>query len=141
MLRKKMGVAVAAALLLAGCTYKANVAPTAAAAADIMPGRQVDLPASQFISPEIESLTRNASEGYACSANSFPVNAGPAIAGSIRSTNEAAFAQLLPGGTMTEAAPGAQRHMVFQLESFAPRGFLARHGDRQRRAGASRHWL
>jgi hypothetical protein len=64
---------------LSGCTYQANVAPTVAAAADIAPGRTVDKPVSYYVSPELASLTRNASEGYVCSANAFPVNAGPAI--------------------------------------------------------------
>ena len=55
------------------------------------------------------------------SANAFPVSAGPAIASSIRNTNDAAFKNVVPGGGMTDAAPGAERHIVFQIESFTPR--------------------
>jgi hypothetical protein len=110
-----------AALALGGCTYQANVAPTVAAAANIAPGRTVDKPVSYYVSPELASLSRNASEGYVCSANAFPVNAGPAIASSIQTTNDAAFKKVVPGGGATDAAPGAQRHVVFQLESFNPR--------------------
>jgi hypothetical protein len=116
-----LSIAIAAATILGGCTYKANVAPTAAAAADIAPGRTVDKPVSYYVSPELASLTRNASEGYVCSANAFPVNAGPAIAASIRNTNDAAFKNIVAGGGMTDAAPSAERHIVFQLEQFTPR--------------------
>lgn len=114
-------VFLVAAVALGGCTYQANVAPTVAAAADIAPGRTVDKPVSYYVSPELESLTRNASEGYVCSANAFPVNAGPAIAASIRNTNDAAFKNVIAGGGMTDAAPGAERHVVFALEQFTPR--------------------
>src|SRR5262249_8444625 len=110
-----------AALALSGCTYQANVAPTAAAAADIAPGRTVEKPVSYYVAPELASLTRNASEGYICSANAFPVNAGPAITTSIQNTNNAAFKKIVPGGGITDAAPGAESHIVFQLESFNPR--------------------
>ncbi len=103
------------------CTYQANVAPTAAAAADIAPGRTIDKPVSFYVAPELASLTRNASEGYVCSANAFPVNAGPAITSSIQNTNSAAFKKVIPGGGLTDAAPGAERHVVFQLEQFTPR--------------------
>lgn len=112
---------IAAMLVLGGCTYQANVAPTAAAASDIAPGRTVDRPVSYYVAPELASVTQNASEGYVCSANAFPVNAGPAIASSIRSTNEAAFKNIVSGGGMTDPAPGAERHIVFQLERFTPR--------------------
>jgi len=114
-------VVVAAALAVAGCTYQANVAPTASAAADIAPGRTVDKPVSYYVAPELAALKREASEGFTCSANAFPVNAGPAIVTSIQNTNNAAFTKVIPGGSMTEAAPGAERHIVFQLESFNPR--------------------
>jgi len=113
--------AVALALALGGCTYQANVAPTTTAAADIAPGRTVDRPVSYYVSSELASLSRNASEGYVCSANAFPVNAGPAIASSIQTTNDAAFKKIIPGGGMTDAAPGAERHIVFALEQFTSR--------------------
>ena len=112
---------IAAALILGGCTYQANVAPTAVAAADIAPGRTIDRPVSYYVAPELASLKREASGGFTCSAHDFPVNAGPAIAESIRSTNNAAFTKIVTGGGMTDAAPGAERHIVFALESFNPR--------------------
>src|SRR5262249_32155712 len=64
---------------------------------------------------------REASEGYVCSAHSFPVNAGPAISESIREVNDAAFSKIVPGGTMTAAGEGADEHVVFQLEQFNAR--------------------
>ena len=81
----RVGIIIAAVVLaLSGCTYQANVAPTSAAAADIAPGRTIDRPVSYYVSPELASLSRDASEGYVCSAHNFPVNAGPAIATSIQ---------------------------------------------------------
>lgn len=112
---------MAAVLLLSACTYQANVAPTAAPAGEVMMDRRLSYPVSYYVSPELSSLTRDASEGFACSAHEFPVNAGPAIASSIRSVNETAFASIVPGGTLTEAAPGANRHIAYQLDSFNPR--------------------
>ena len=40
---------------------------------------------------------------------------------SIRTTNDAAFKKIVPGGGMTDAAARAERHIVFQLENFNPR--------------------
>jgi len=114
-------LAVVAAFLLAGCTYTAQVSPTAAPAAEVIPERKSNLNISYYIAPELESLTRDASEGHMCSAHKFPVNAGSAIASSLRSVNEAGFASATAGGTASLPAPGVDRHLVFQLEEFSPR--------------------
>lgn len=108
-------------LLATGCTYSANVAPTSAAAAEILPNRTINRSASIYVAPELSSIMRTAQPSYVCSAHTFPVNAGPAIQSSILSTNEAAFSGIIPGGTRSTGAPGAYRHIVFDLESFNPR--------------------
>lgn len=114
-------IALIAGAMLAGCTYTAQVAPTAAPAAEIIPERKSNLAISYYVSPELQALTRDASEGYMCSAHKFPVNAGPAIASSIRSVNEAGFASATSGGDASQPADGVDRHLVFQLDQFTPR--------------------
>jgi hypothetical protein len=114
-------IAVIFCVALAGCTYTAQVAPTTAAASAVLPQRQIELPSSYYVTDEIASLNRSASEGYMCSANKFDVNAGPAIASSIRSVNQTAFKSISEGGTLTQPAEGAKWHIVFELDSFTPR--------------------
>ena len=108
-------------LVLSGCTYAADVAPSTTAAGDILPQRKIAHPASYFIDPELASLNRDASEGYSCSAHKFPISAGPAISSSIRSVNDSAFEQIAEGGSASQGSNGVERHLVYQLDSFLPR--------------------
>ena len=121
-------IALAPILVLgvSACAYQANVSPTAAPAAEIMPGRTIDAPASMYVTPQLAQLSRVADIGFTCSAHSFPINAGPAIVSTARTVNEETFSSLVPGGTLSEPGEGAQYHVVFDLEEFNPRVDFAR---------------
>lgn len=121
MLLRMIPAALMAASLLAGCTYQANVAPSTAAAASVVPAKRVNSSVSYYVAPDLASLRRSASEGYMCSAHDFPVDAGPAIDSSIKSINAAAFAGDATVTNTATPAPGVQRHLNFQLDSFMPR--------------------
>lgn len=109
---------VLCAATLGACTYQANIAPQGAAAGEVMPGRRLAYPVSVYVEPELADLTREADTGYMCSAHAYPVKVGPAIVSTLRNVDEAAFARIVPGGTRSAMAPGAQRHLVFGLEEF-----------------------
>lgn len=106
---------------VSACAFQANVSPTAAPAAEIMPNRTIDAPASMYVAPELASLSQNAAVGYTCSAHTFPINAGPAIVSTARTVNEGTFSALVPGGTLSEPGEGATYHVVFDYEEFNPR--------------------
>lgn len=108
-------------ILIGGCTYTAEVAPTMAPAAEIMPDRQLSYPASIYIEPELESLSRDIRPSFVCSAHNYPLNAGNAITSTFRNLNEEIFSDVIPGGSSSQGANGAVRHIVYQYEGFNPR--------------------
>lgn len=106
---------------LGACSFPANVPSTAAPAAEILPDRRIDAPASMFVTPPLANLNEMALVGFVCSAHTFPVNAGPAIVSTARRVNEETFSQLIPGRSVNETRGDAVYHVTYDLEEFTPR--------------------
>lgn len=79
------------AVLLPACTYNVKPVAVASAASEIQSNRVSSERVSLYIEPELQSLRTEADTGYTCSAHAFPVDAGDAVASSIRKVVEGAF--------------------------------------------------
>lgn len=112
-------LALAAAAV--GCTYTANVVPTSLPAAEIIPGRELPYTISQYFAPGMENINQEPTQGFICSAHKYSVNIGPALVASIRTVNEAGFEGVIPSDEPRAAAPGVERHLSFESESFQAR--------------------
>lgn len=105
---------LAATLTLAACTFDAPVSSTAIATATIVPAQRSALPASYYFAPDLLALHRDASGGPC----TYPITIGPAIVDSLAAVTAAAFPA---GANRTQtAAPAAERHLMFSLDSFTP---------------------
>lgn len=87
----KSVVLLACCVLLAACTYNAKPVAVTSAASEIQTNRVSKEHVSLYIEPELQDLRAEADTGYTCSAHKFPVNAGDALATSLRKVVEEAF--------------------------------------------------
>lgn len=78
--------------MLCGCTYNAKPVAVSSAAAEIQTNRVSKERVSLYIEPALRDLRTEADTGYVCSAHAFPVDAGDAVATSVRKVVEGAFA-------------------------------------------------
>lgn len=117
----KVGLALVLLALGGGCAFQGAAVATSGAAAEVMPQRAIPAAASLHLSSELASLSRTVSPSYVCGAHTYPLSLASAIRQSIITTNEAAFSSVSIGESASQAAPGALRHISYDLEQLTAR--------------------
>lgn len=111
-------MASVAALVLSGCAYSGHI-NSVSGAAEVMPSRRVDADAAVRIGPDLANISKKVNTGFVCSAHSFTITPGPAVAESILRTLEGSFKTVTRVESQSDHP--ATYFLDFSLDEFAPR--------------------
>lgn len=121
---ERMTIGKIAAITLAcaaiqGCAYT-SVVPSANGSAEIMPSRVLNEDTAVRIGPDLAGLRQKVNIGHMCSAHTYMVDAGPAIAESILQTLEGGFRNVHRTDSQPPLKPDTF-FLDFSLSEFVPR--------------------